>query len=84
MEYQKTINVVDNKPNQPSKFRTKNWVEIDDDLQVVYSTGSQIKFKIVMLNSSLCNCSDVYIPVSGKIIITRGPSDTAAENKRTD
>ena len=28
MEYQKIINLLDNTPNQPNKFRTKNWVEI--------------------------------------------------------
>ena len=27
MEYQKMINLVDNTPTQPTKFRTKNWVE---------------------------------------------------------
>ena len=31
MEYQKIKNSLDNTPNQPSKFRTKNWVEINDD-----------------------------------------------------
>ena len=31
MEYQKIISLLENKPNQPSKFRTKNWVEINDD-----------------------------------------------------
>ena len=30
MEYQK-INLLDNTPNQPSKFKTKNWVEINDE-----------------------------------------------------
>ena len=28
MEYQKVINFLDNTPNQPFKFRTKNWVEM--------------------------------------------------------
>ena len=27
MEYQKIINLLENTPNQSSKFRTKNWVE---------------------------------------------------------
>ena len=27
MEYQKIANLLDNVANQPSKFRTKNWVE---------------------------------------------------------
>ena len=31
MEHQKIINLLDNTPNQWSKFRTKNWVEINDD-----------------------------------------------------
>ena len=30
MEYQKIINLLGNTPNQPSKFRTKNWFEIID------------------------------------------------------
>ena len=30
MEYQKIINLLDNTPNQPSKFETKNSVEIND------------------------------------------------------
>ena len=28
MEYQKIANLIDDTSNQPSKFRTKNWVEI--------------------------------------------------------
>ena len=31
MECQKIINLLDNLPNQLSKFRTKKWVEINDD-----------------------------------------------------
>ena len=31
MAYQKIIKLLDNTPNQTSKFRTKNWVEINDD-----------------------------------------------------
>ena len=31
MEYQKTINLLDNTPNQTFKFRTKNCVEINDE-----------------------------------------------------
>ena len=31
MEYQKIINLLDNTPNQPSKFKTKNWAEVNDD-----------------------------------------------------
>ena len=31
MEYQKIINFLDNTPNQPSKFRTKSWVETNGE-----------------------------------------------------
>ena len=55
MEYQKTANLLDNgvASNQPSKFTTKNWVEINDESRGTYSTNAQIKFKTTMLNSSL-------------------------------
>ena len=53
MEYQKIINLLENTSNQPSKFRTKNLVEINDESRVTYNTNSQIKFKNTMLKSSL-------------------------------
>ena len=31
MEYQKIINLLENTSNQPSKFRTKSWVEVNDE-----------------------------------------------------
>ena len=31
MEYPKIINLLDNAPNQPSKLKTKNWVQINDE-----------------------------------------------------
>ena len=58
MEYEKVIKLSDNTPNQWSKFRTKNWVEINDDSHIACNTNSQIKFKNMMLKSSLCDFSD--------------------------
>ena len=66
MGYQKIINLLGNTPNQPTKFRVKNWVEINDDARGTYITNSQIKFKTSMLRSSLCDYGDVYIFVRGK------------------
>ena len=40
MEYQKIINLLDNTPNQPTKFRTKNWVETNDNVRWTYNTNS--------------------------------------------
>ena len=49
MEYQKIINLLDNTPNQPTKFRSKNWVEINDDSRGTYDTNGQTKFETSML-----------------------------------
>ena len=58
MEYQKITNLLNNESNKPSKFRTKNWVEINDDIKSAYSPNKQIRFKTAMLRSILCNYSD--------------------------
>ena len=48
MEYEKMTNFLDNATNKPSKFRTKNMVEINDDSRWNHNTNSQIKFKTSM------------------------------------
>ena len=68
----------ENAPNQPNKFRTKNWVEINNNSPGTYSTNSQIKFKTSVLKTSLCDYSDAYILVSGTITITEAGNDDAA------
>ena len=78
MEYQKIANLIDDTSNQPSKFRTKNWVEISDESRGAYNVNSQIKFKTTMLKSSLCDYSDAYILVKGTIIIAEAGDDAAA------
>ena len=67
MEYQKIANLIDDASNQPSKFRTRNLVEINDKSGGVYNVNSQIKFKTTMLKSRLCDYSDAYILVKGTI-----------------
>ena len=39
MEYQKIENLIDDTSNQPSKFRTKNWVEINDESRGTYNVN---------------------------------------------
>ena len=70
MEYQKIANLLDNASNQPSKFRTKNQVEINDESRGGYTTGSDIKSKTTILKSSSCGYADAYILVKGTITIT--------------
>ena len=69
MEYQKIRNLLDEGNNQPTKFRTTNWVEVNDDSRGTYNTNSQIKFKTSMLMSKLCDFSDAYIVVRGTVTV---------------
>ena len=70
--------MLDNTPNQLSKFRTKNWIQINDQSRRVYNAKSDIKFKTAMPKSSLCDYSDAYILVKGRITITGAGADAAA------
>ena len=78
MEYQKIANLINDTSNQPSKFRTKNWVEINDESRGTYNANSQIKFKTTMLKSSLCDYSDTYILVKRTKTIAGAGADAAA------
>ena len=80
MEYQKIANLLDNALNQPSKFRTKNWVEITDESRGTYAVNKQIKFKTSMLRSSLCDYSDAYILVKGNISVNNTAAAGADAN----
>ena len=81
MEYQKVANLIDyDTSNQPSKFRTRNWVEINEESRVAYNVISQIKLKTIMLKSSLCDYSDVYILVKGTISVNNTAAQGAAAN----
>ena len=80
MEYQKIANLIDDTSNQPSKFSTKNWVEINDESKGTYNVNSQIKFKTTMLKSSLCDYSDAYIVAKGTITVSNTAAEDAAAN----
>ena len=44
MEYQKIANLLhDASSNQPSKFKTKNWVEVNDESRGTYNVNSHVK-----------------------------------------
>ena len=72
--------MIDDASNQPSKFRTKNWVEINDESRRTYNVNSQIKFKTTMLKSSLCGYSDAYILVEGTITVNSTAAADANPN----
>ena len=80
MEYQKIANLLNDGSNKPSKFRTRNWVEINDEARGTYSHNKQIKFKTSMLKSNLCDYSDAYILVKGNITVINTAAGGAAVN----
>ena len=76
MEYHKIANLLESTSDNLSKYRTRNWVEINDDSRGTY-TNADIKFKTTMLKSDLCDYADAYIFFKGTITIT-GAGDAAA------
>ena len=69
--------MLDDAPNQPSKFRTRNWVEINDESRGTY-TCKDIKFKTTILRSNLCDHANAYILVNRRIIIAGAGDEDAA------
>ena len=78
MEYQKIANLLNDGSNKPSKFRTRNWVEINDESRGRY-TSNDIKFKNTILRSNLCDYDDGDRLVKGTITITGAGNDDAAK-----
>ena len=73
--------MIDGASNQPCKFRTKNWVEINDESRGTYNINSQVKFKTTMLRSNLCDYNDGYILVKGTIDVNNtAVTDADANN----
>ena len=70
MEYQKISNLLESASDTLSKFRTRNWVEVNDESRGNYA-NSDIRFKTAMLRYS-------YILVKGTITITGAGDDAAA------
>ena len=73
--------MLNDESNKASKFRTKNWVEINDDVRGAYSPNIQIRFKTAMLRSSLCDCSDAYILVKGNVTVNNTGTASAPTNR---
>ena len=78
METQKIVNLLNGSDNENSKFATKKWYVIDSESKGKYSHHDPIKFLTKSIESSLCDYSDAYILLTGKIAVTRrNAADTA-------
>ena len=72
--------MLDSASNKQSKFRIRNWVELNDYLRRWYSPNKQIRFETAMLRSSLCDYNDAYILVKGNITVNNTAGAGAATN----
>ena len=80
MGYQKIANLLNDGSNKPSKFRTRNWVEIKGDVRGIDSSNKKIRFKTATLRSNLCDYSDAYMLVKGNITVNNTAASVAAAN----
>ena len=62
------------------RFITKKWIEVQSQSGNTYNTSKPIRFKTSMLRSDLCDYSDAYVWVKGKITVTN-PNDNDNFNK---
>ena len=70
MEYHKITNLLGNIPDKVPRFITKKWIKLYDQSGGTYNINKQIRFKTSMLRSDLCDYSDAYIIVTGKVTVT--------------
>ena len=70
--------MLDNASNKPSKFKTKNWAEINDEARGEFSSDKLLRFKTAVLRSSLCDYSDAYMLVKGNVAVNNTAAEGAA------
>ena len=84
MEYDKINNLLlseDNESEKLSKFVTGEYVRVNSLLDT-YNENKSIRFKTPMLRSNLCDYSDAYILVKGKIMVTAPRANNGLNNIR--
>ena len=62
-----------------SKFETRMCIEVNDLKCSQYSTNKNLRFKIPILRSDLCDYSELHIVVKGRVSVT----STNNANRRT-
>ena len=80
MEYKNIANLLGNTSDQPSKFRTRNWIEINVESRGIYPANKKINFKTSMLRCSLCDYSDAHILARGNISVNNTAAADAGAN----
>ena len=74
MEFQKIANFLDTSSADKDlpRFVTKTWVEVYDQSEKNYNLNKEIRIKMSILRSDLCDFSDGYIVVEGDITLEGG------------
>ena len=70
MEYQKITNLLGRTPDEVHRFITNKWIEVhghSGSAEDRYKSSKQIRFKTSRLRSGLCDFSDAYIVVKGRV-----------------
>ena len=80
MEFNKINNLLGPAHDKVPRFITKKWIEFQSQSGNTYNTSKPIRFKTSMLRSDLCDYSDAYVSVKGKITVTNR-NDNANFNK---
>ena len=82
MEFQKITNFLDITSDNKDlpRFVTKKWIEVYDQSEKNYSPNKEIRIKMSMLRSDLCDFSDAYIFVEGTITLG-GNNNANKQNK---
>ena len=73
MEFQKVAHFIDITSDNKDlpRFVTKKWIEVYDQSGRNYNDNKEIRIKILMLRSDLCDYSDAYIVIKGNITVTK-------------
>ena len=81
MEFQEIVNLLDTTSDDKDlpRFVTKKWIEVYDQSGKNYIVNKEIRIKIPMLRSDICDFSDKYIVAKRTITITN--PDDAKRNK---
>ena len=73
----------DNESEKLSKFVTREYVRVNS-LSNTYNENKSIRFKTPMLRSNLCDYSDAYVLVKGRITVTAPGANNGANNIRDE
>ena len=81
MEFNKINNLLGPAHDKVPRFITKKWIEVQSQSGSTYNTSKPIRFKTSLLRYGLCDYSNAYVWVKGKITVTN-PNDNANFKKR--